>query len=165
MTTDINPNPINATDLVPSPSSKRKRHPSVKPDPEPASPPSSPTFDTSSFILSLDALPADSLTFDEISTLMTAMTRNYDRFGVIRAQKHAALEEGSHLALCTTCGRKIDISKPGGYQIQTRRDAHFMPYNAYFCDVNCILSENLRGKRRPTPGPHNQAGAPPEDRK
>lgn len=147
-----------SADLVPSPAPQRKPSRQHKrPAPPAPTPPSD--FSTSDFISAVGGIPIDSLTFDDCTSLMSALMAAYDSLGSARKQKREQLDAGSHIAHCTTCERPIDISKSGGFQCLTRRDKFFQPYNAYFCSQNCVIAEGMKGKMRPTPGKHNQAGA------
>ena len=96
---------------------------------------------------SLEELDLDELTYQETGELLNALSAASTKIAVARRLKQEQLEAGTHRAKCQTCGRWIDISKPGGFQILTMRDEHHMPQNVYFCSQVCLLSQNMPSHR------------------
>lgn len=107
----------------------------------------------SALVLAIKSVNYDALSYDAVCELLTAYREGFDRAGEVRRQKQEQLQASSLRAPCNTCGRQIDISKSGKFQIRTVRDQFFQPMNVYYCSQECVLAENLKGKERPKPGP------------
>lgn len=139
------PNPI-ATDVIVTP----------RPKPAPKRPaaevvtPTSPVF-VQSLITDLAAIPHETITFEECGSLLNALSKASTDVALTRRQRQEQLDAGTHRAPCKTCGRMIDISKPGGFQILTERDEHWMPRNSYYCSQNCLLARNMPSHAKSTP--------------
>ena len=99
----------------------------------------------------LEAIPLDAISYSDCGSLLNALSACSTAVALARRQKQEQLEAGSHRAPCKTCGRMIDISKPGGFQILTERDEHFMPRNNFYCSQNCLLARNMPSHARSTP--------------
>jgi hypothetical protein len=102
-------------------------------------------------IRQLENFAVDKATYQDCGLLLNALSAATTRIALARRQKQEQLEAGTHRAPCKTCGRMIDISKPGGFQILTERDEHFMPRNTYYCSQNCLLARNMPSHARSTP--------------
>ena len=134
------PNPAANDDIVREPSS------SVRP---PRSPhvAASAAFEVSFLVAELESMPIDSISYADCGTLLNALSAASTAVALRRRQAQEQLTAGTHKAPCNTCGTKIDISKPGGFQILTERDEHFQPVNRYYCSQNCLLAKNMPSHR------------------
>lgn len=101
----------------------------------------------STLVAELSSLPVDSISYDDCGTLLNALSAASTAIALARRQKQEQLAAGSHRAPCSTCGRMIDISKSGGFQILTERDEHWQPRNVYYCSQNCLLAKNMPSHR------------------
>jgi hypothetical protein len=106
-----------------------------------------PTFDISLLIADLESLPIDQISYASCGSLLNALSAASTAIALRRRQAQEQLDAGTHRAPCATCGRLIDISKPGGFQILTERDEHFQPRNVYYCSQNCLLAKNMPSHR------------------
>jgi len=97
----------------------------------------------SSLIHELANIPIDEISFDDCGAIINACAAATQTLSAARTRKQEQLDAGTRRAPCTTCGRMIDITKSGGFQILTIRDEHFQPRNVYFCSQNCLLSRNM----------------------
>jgi hypothetical protein len=95
----------------------------------------------------LQSLPPDQLSYADCGLLLNALSSCSTAVALARRQKQESLAAGTHTAPCNTCGRPIDISKSGGFQILTERDEHFAPINRYYCSQNCLLAKNMPSHR------------------
>jgi len=98
-------------------------------------------------------MPWEEITYDQVTQLLIAFREGNDKAGEWRIKKHEQMEAANHFAPCQTCGRKVDISKSGAFQVRTVRDQFFQMMNVYYCSANCVIAENLKGKERTKPGP------------
>lgn len=105
----------------------------------------SPKFEE--LILTLKTLDTEAMTYEQTGELLNTLNAVTTLVGIARRRKLEALDESTHRRPCTTCGRMIDISKPGGFQILTERDEHFHSVNRYYCSVNCVLAKNMPSHR------------------
>jgi hypothetical protein len=142
-----NVNPI-ANDVVIPPVAIAKPH-RLQPAPSPAMPKSE--FSAESLIKQLEAIPLATVTYSDCGLLLNALSAASTGVALARRQRQEQLEAGSQRAICKTCGRTIDISKSGGFQILTERDEHHMPRNGYYCSQNCLLARNMPSHARQTP--------------
>lgn len=140
-------NPI-ANDVLPPPSPKTRR---LTPAPPPVVTKLAPQFSVTAVIAQLESLPLSSVSYSDCGTLLNALAKCSTDVALARRQKQEQLEAGTHRAPCKTCGRQIDISKPGGFQILTERDQFHMPMNSYYCSQNCLLARNMPSHSRQTP--------------
>jgi hypothetical protein len=143
-------NPI-ATDVLPEKKQERRSAPQGL---RPASPPAIEElhqFSVASLVSELELIPLASVSYADCGTLLNALAVCSTAVALARRQKQEQLEAGTHRAPCKTCGRMIDISKPGGFQILTERDQFHMPMNSYYCSQNCLLARNMPSHSRQTP--------------
>lgn len=98
---------------------------------------------TKSLIEHITSIPVDSISYDECGSLINACSAAIQSLSLARTRKQEQLEAGTHRAPCATCGKAIDITRSGGFQILTVRDEHFQPKNVYFCSQVCLLSKNM----------------------
>jgi len=98
-------------------------------------------------ILQLESLPLDRVSYADCGLLLNALSVASTALANARRQKQESLDAGTHRAPCKTCGRPIDISKSGGFQILTERDEHYQPRNVYYCSQNCLLARNMPSHR------------------
>ena len=108
-------------------------------------------FSAADLISRLEAIPLDLITYPDCGLLLNALSAASTGVALARRQRQEQLEAGSQRAICKTCGRSIDISKSGGFQILTERDEHHMPTNRYYCSQNCLLARNMPSHARSTP--------------
>lgn len=145
---NIPPNPI-ATDVVePSTPVPIKRLPSAKPTPGASN---SPQFSATSLIKQLESIPLDLVSYSDCGLLLNALSAASTGVALARRQRQEQLEAGTQRGTCKTCGRSIDISKSGGFQILTERDEFHMPMNSYYCSQNCLLARNMPSHAKSTP--------------
>lgn len=149
--TDV-PNPI-ATDVVePTPIRKppkpRPPVPPPPPEPDPGEPP--PNYSTADLISRLESIPLATLPYADCGLLLNALSACSTAVALARRQKQEQLEAGTHRAPCKTCGRMIDISKAGGFQILTERDEFHMPRNSFYCSQSCVLARNMPSHAKQT---------------
>ena len=85
--------------------------------------------------------------YADCGILINALSKAITDTTLARRQKQEQLDAGTQRAPCSTCGKMIDISKSGGYQILTERDEHFQPRNVYYCSQNCVLAKNMPSYR------------------
>jgi len=141
------PNPI-ATDVVVPPiktATTRRLQPRTTPiAPTPSD------FSATSLIKKLEAIPLATVTYADCGLLLNALSAASTGVALARRQRQEQLEAGSQRATCKTCGRQIDISRSGGFQILTERDQHHMPCNSYYCSQNCLLARNMPSHARQT---------------
>lgn len=142
------PNPI-ANDIVTAPKTRLVSRPKRSDLP----PESLPDADSSvaAVLSALESLPLGTISYADCGNLLNALSASSTAIATARRQKQEQLEFGTHKAPCKTCGRIIDISKPGGFQILTERDEHFMPVNRYYCSQNCLLARNMPSHAKQTP--------------
>jgi hypothetical protein len=144
------PNPI-ATDVVdPTPIRKPKPRPKPTPPPPPE-PETPPDFSVPVLIEQLESIPLGSVSYSDCGLLLNSLSSCSTAVALARRQKQEQLEAGTSRAPCKTCGRMIDISKAGGFQILTERDEHHMPRNSFYCSQNCLLARNMPSHARQTP--------------
>jgi hypothetical protein len=108
------------------------------------------TFSVSDIIARLESIPLGDVAYADCGLLLNALNVASTAVALARRQKQEGLEAGSHRAPCKTCGRMIDISKSGGFQILTERDQFHMPQNSYYCSQNCLLARNMPSHARQT---------------
>jgi hypothetical protein len=106
---------------------------------------------TTELIRELEAVPLDSINYADCGLLLNALNVCSTAVALARRSKQEQLEAGTHRMPCKTCGRMIDISKAGGFQILTERDQFHMPTNSYFCSQGCVLQRNMPSHQRQTP--------------
>jgi hypothetical protein len=142
---DAQLNPV-ADDIVvaPIPRVRKVKAPAVGPVLEKA-------FTPTDLIYQLEHIPLDTVTYPDCGLLLNALSAASTAVALARRQRQEQMEAGTHRAACKTCGRMIDISKSGGFQILTERDEHHMPQNVYFCSQNCLLAKNMPSHARQTP--------------
>jgi hypothetical protein len=109
------------------------------------------SFTPQDLIHQLEKIPFDTITYPDCGILLNALSAASTAVALARRQRQEQMEAGTHRALCKTCGRMIDISKSGGFQILTERDEHHMPQNSYYCSQNCLLARNMPSHARSTP--------------
>jgi hypothetical protein len=117
----------------------------------PAEGPGEPDGLVNGLLTALVAIPLETISYDDCGRLLNAFSVASTSVAQARRQRQEQLEAGSHRAICKTCGRPIDISKSGGFQILTERDEHFMPINRYYCSQNCLLARNMPSHAKSTP--------------
>src|SRR5882762_9238220 len=143
------PNPI-ATDVIePTPIRKpppKPPRPTPPPHPEPEPKPA----DAAKLISQLEAIPLETITYADCGLLLNALSAASTAVALARRQRQEQLEAGTQRAPCKTCGRMIDISKAGGFQILTERDEFHMPRNSYYCSQNCVLARNMPSHAKQT---------------
>ncbi|MBO0887660.1 hypothetical protein J2P12_01015 [Candidatus Bathyarchaeota archaeon] len=137
-------NPI-ANDVLPE---KKQR---LKPASPPPPPQPTALFSTATIISQLESIPLQSVSYADCGLLLNALSACSTKVALARRQKQEQLEAGTHRAPCKTCGRMIDISKSGGFQILTDYDDHRMMVNVYYCSQNCLLAKNMPSHARQTP--------------
>lgn len=144
-------NPPTTDDVVPesapTPPPSRARRSSIS-----SKPIDNIAFDIGPLVADIAALPLDAVSYADCGLLLNALSAASTLIATARRQKQESLDAGTHRAPCATCGRPIDISKSGGFQILTERDEHFQPRNVYYCSQNCLLAKNMpshRPKRSP----------------
>src|ERR1700757_2535065 len=101
------------------------------------------SFTPQDLIHQLEKIPLDTITYPDCGLLLNALSVASTAVALARRQRQELMEAGTHRAPCKTCGRMIDISKSGGFQILTERDEHHMPQNSYYCSQNCLLARNM----------------------
>lgn len=132
----VNPDLVRSEPSAPRPARAARIAPTTKPmDTVP--------YDVALLIADLSTLPLESIPYVSCGDLINACSAAITALSTARRLKQESLEAGTHKAPCSTCGRTIDISKPGGFQILTVRDEHFQPKNVYFCSQNCLLARNM----------------------
>ncbi len=109
------------------------------------------SYSASRLIRELESIPLDSVSYADCGLLLNALNVASTAVALARRQKQESLEAGTHRMPCKTCGRMIDISKAGGFQILTERDQFHMPQNSYYCSQNCLLARNMPSHARSTP--------------
>ncbi|SRR6266403_2513084 len=139
-------NPI-ATDVLPPViADKKVAKPKIVSKPIPA-----PVISVSELIHQLESVPLESVAYSDCGLLLNALSACSTAVALARRQKQEQLEAGTSRAPCKTCGRMIDISKAGGFQILTERDEFHMPRNSFYCSQNCLLARNMPSHARQTP--------------
>jgi hypothetical protein len=140
-------NPVANDVILPAVTKKKPRPiPPVHP-PKPIEP----QFSVTSVVSQLESIPLGAVSYADCGTLLNALAAASTAVALARRQKQEQLEAGTHRAPCKTCGRMIDISKPGGFQILTERDEHHMPMNVFFCSQHCLLAKNMPSHAKQTP--------------
>lgn len=143
------PNPIADDVLPPAPKPVRKKH---KSDIVSVPPPSATELPVVTEIIdTLETIPLESISYSECGLLLNALSVCSTAVALARRQKQEQLEAGTSRAPCKTCGRMIDISKAGGFQILTERDEFHMPRNSFYCSQNCLLARNMPSHAKQTP--------------
>lgn len=143
--TDIIDDPSPSATPPTTPRAGRRSSPPARPAPAATAPP---TFDISTLVSDLTSLPLEQLSYDDCGTLLNTLSAASTAVATARRLKQESLAAGTHRAPCTTCGRQIDISKPGGFQILTVRDEHWQPKNVYFCSQSCLLAQNMPSRAK-----------------
>jgi hypothetical protein len=112
-----------------------------------------PAFTAADLVSSLNAIPLERLTYDDCGALINALSAATTAVALTRRQRQEQMDAGSPQARCynPTCGRKIDITKSGGFQILTERDEFHQPINRYYCSQNCLLARGMPSHARSTP--------------
>jgi hypothetical protein len=146
LTPVVNP-PVNE-DIVRDSEPAPRRTPRRSDNAVPQSLISSKSIDTADIISILQSLPLDSMSYADCGTLINALNAATTALALARRQKQEQLEAGTHRAPCATCGRAIDITKSGGFQILTERDEHWQPRNVYYCSQSCLLSKNMPSRTK-----------------
>ena len=113
--------------------------------------PHKPAFSAAHLIAQLEAIPLDQITYPDCGLLLNVLSATSTKVALARRQRQEQLEAGSHRAPCKTCGRIIDISKSGGFQILSGRDEHHMMVNFYYCSQACVFAQNMPSHARSTP--------------
>jgi hypothetical protein len=141
-------NPI-ATDVLPQPAKK----PRVisKPAPTHTVLIAKVAYKVLDLINELESIPLTDVSYSDCGLLLNALNVCSTSVAQARRQKQESLDAGTHRAPCKTCGRMIDISKSGGFQILTERDQFHMPINSYYCSQNCLLARNMPSHAKSTP--------------
>jgi hypothetical protein len=141
------PNPI-ATDVLPSPAKKPRAIP--RPTPIPTISVKKVEYKVTDLISDLESIPLPDVSYSDCGLLLNALNVCSTAVAQARRQKQESLDAGTHRAPCKTCGRMIDISKSGGFQILTERDQFHMPINSYYCSQNCLLARNMPSHAKST---------------
>jgi hypothetical protein len=144
---------VNEAVPVPPPRPRTTRDRGAKPKPSPALPPQHPVGANrvANLCGDLSSLPLEALSFEQCGQLINACSAAITALSTARRLKQEALDAGTHKAPCSNCGRMIDITKSGGFQILTVRDEYHQPKNVYFCSQNCLLARGMPSHAKQTP--------------